>query len=180
MDEIKNNTAEQSPHLIKLFIAIGATLYFLYYIRTSTDWHFIDNVNLIIHEAGHTLCFFFGQFIQILAGSALQILFPTTFSLYFYIKGDYYSSSLLLFWIGQNIINVSIYVSDSIIMQLPLLGGDNVIHDWNYILSRLGILQYANRIGSFMFLLGIITIIIASYFSITTSQREKEKVNNLI
>ncbi len=180
MNELKNDTREKFPHLTKLFIAVGITLYFIYYARTSHEWHFIDNLNLVIHEAGHTLSIFFGQFINILTGSLLQIMCPVAFSLYFYFRKDYYSSSLLLFWVGQNIINVSIYASDAIVMQLPLLGGDNVIHDWNYILSTLGLLKYTNMIGSMMFAFGIAVIVIASYLSITTSQRDDETVNNFL
>lgn len=152
-------------------MALGATMYFLYYIRSSRDWHFIDNFNLIIHEAGHSIFFFLGEFMQIMAGSVFQILVPLVFVIYFYLRRNYFSSSLLLFWVGQNILNVSVYISDAIAMQLPLLGGDASIHDWNYILNSLGIIRYTDMVGSLVFDVGVLVIIVASYFSVMTSQK---------
>lgn len=154
----------------KLVITICATIYFLYYSQTATDWHFIDNFNLIIHEAGHSIFFFVGEFLQILAGSIFQILVPLVFVFYFYAKQNYFSASLLLFWVGQNFINISVYINDAILMQLPLLGGDFVIHDWNYILDSFGVLKYASNIGSIVFYLGLIVIITAAYFSVIYSK----------
>ena len=141
----------------KLFVAVCAILYFFYYIKTSAEWHFIDNFNLIIHEAGHSIIFIFGEFVQILAGSLLQILVPLVFVIYFYFRENYFSSSILLFWVGQNFINVSVYASDAIKMQLPLLGGESSIHDWNYILDSLNVLQYTSKIGSALFEIGFLT-----------------------
>ena len=155
----------------KFFVAVCAIFYFFYYIKTATEWHFIDNVNLIIHEAGHSVIFFLGEFVQILAGSLLQILVPLMFVIYFYFRKNYFSSSILLFWVGQNFINVSIYASDAIKMQLPLLGGEASIHDWNYILDSLNILQYTNKIGSALFETGVL-IIIASSFLVTINSKK--------
>jgi hypothetical protein len=169
--EEEKNIRWQSINWNKLLIALGATAYFLYYAKTASDWHFIDNFNLIIHEAGHSIFFFLGEFMQIAAGSLFQILLPLIFVLYFYLHKNYFSASLLLFWVGQNFINVSIYASDALVMQLPLLGGDSVIHDWNYILDNLGVLRYTNTIGSLIFFSGIIIIISAIYLSLIMSKK---------
>ncbi|MEK7635388.1 MAG: hypothetical protein AAB446_03100 [Patescibacteria group bacterium] len=169
MDGTEKNAIK---NLGKLFVAICATVYFLYYAKTATDWHFIDNFNLIIHEAGHSILFFLGEFIQVAAGSLFQILLPLIFVLYFYLHKNYFSSSLLLFWVGQNVINVSVYLSDAIITQLPLLGGDSSIHDWNYLLNSLGILKHTSTIGSLTFDAGVLIIILAAYFSTVTSQKK--------
>ncbi len=153
----------------RLVVAVSASLYFLYYACTYTDWHFIDNVNLIIHEAGHVIFLPFGEFLHILGGSLLQVLFPFVFAFYFYKRREYFSASLVLFWVGQNIINVSVYVSDSIVMQLSLLGGDSVGHDWNNLLSMIGFLKYTDSIGNIFFGIGIFILVCAMCFSITYS-----------
>jgi hypothetical protein len=142
--------------LIGTFIVSG---YFIYYATTYTQWHFIDSVNLIFHEAGHTMFYFFGQFISVAAGSGMQIALPLLFTAYFYYRGDKTSSALCLMWAGQNILNVSVYAKDAIGMQLELLGGDAVIHDWNYLLSTLNVLQYAPQISAALYSLGMVTII---------------------
>lgn len=155
----------------KIIFALLVSTYFFYYASTSTEWHFIDSINLIFHEAGHTLTFFFGQFISIAGGSLFQILIPILCCLYFYKEEEYYSASLLLFWVGQNLINVSVYAGDAIIMQLPLLGGDGVIHDWNYLLSSLGILKYTPYVADIFYFSGIVVLVLALYFSIITSKK---------
>ena len=154
----------------KLFTALVASSYFVYYIFTYTEWHFIDNVNLIFHEAGHVIFMLFGQFLYVLGGSLFQILFPLVFVFYFYKREDYFPASLLLFWVGQNLLNVSVYISDAIAMQLPLLGGDTSTHDWNNLLQMTGMLKYTKSISLDVFVLGIIVITCAIFFSIKTSK----------
>ena len=151
---------------IKLISIILISLYFLYYISTYTEWHFIDYVNLIFHEAGHTIFFFAGMYLKILAGSGLQIAIPLFITLYFLYNENRFSASLCLMWLGQNILNVSVYIRDAITMQLDLLGGDYVIHDWNYLLSNLDFLRFAPEIASIFYYSGILAIIIGIFSAI--------------
>jgi hypothetical protein len=131
----------------RIILTSLACSYFIYYANTYTDWHFIDNVDLIFHEAGHTIFFFLGEYVQVLAGSAFQIILPFLISLYFLKNKQKISSSLCLAWTGQNILNVSIYAGDAIKMNLDLLGGDSVIHDWHYLLREAYVLQYTDTIA---------------------------------
>lgn len=163
---------------LKIGFSILIILYFFSYLNSAkdlSDWKMIDSVNLIFHEAGHTIFFFFGEFIQVLAGSAFQILVPLVFTIYFFLfRREYYSASILLFWVGQNIINVSIYMGDSIRQQLPLLGGESVIHDWNYILSSTGLLKYTDTLATITFNFGCLVIIVAAVLSIYLAFNERE------
>ena len=155
-------------------IAILVSVYFIYYCFTYTDWHFIDNINLIFHEAGHVVFMPFGRFMHILGGSLFQVLFPFLFVSYFYRKGDYFSASLLFFWVGQNLVNVSAYASDAILMQLPLLGGDSSTHDWNNLLSMTGSLSHTKVIGQSLSALGVIVIALSVYFAFVNSYKKEE------
>lgn len=150
-----------------------ASAYFAYYASTPAQWHFLDFVNLVIHEAGHWVFFPFGEFIRILGGSLFQCVFPLIYVGYFFLRRDYFSASLLMFWVGQNLINVSVYASDAIQMQLPLLGGDSVMHDWNYILGATHLLVFAPQIGYGLYVLGAMTIGLAILLSVGTSQLEE-------
>ena len=150
----------------RIVLALGTAAYFFYYAQTPMDWHFIDNVNLIIHEAGHSIFAFFGDFLHILGGSLLQIAIPVIFSGYFFLRGQYYSGSLLLFWVGQNFINVSVYAADAVVMQLPLLGGDNAGHDWNNLLSMTHALPYTHAIATALFTAGFVTMCAAAALSL--------------
>jgi hypothetical protein len=141
---------------IRLFGALIASLYSIYYLNSPTSWHFIDYVNLIFHEAGHVIFMFGGQFISIAMGSGLQILLPLSITLYFYATGQKLSAAICLMWTGFNFINVSVYAGDAIVMNLPLLGGDSVIHDWNYLLSNLNLLSSTPLVASLLYFIGVL------------------------
>jgi hypothetical protein len=138
---------------------ILVSFYFLYYARTYTEWHFIDSVNLIFHEAGHTLFIFFGQFIRVLMGSGFQVVLPLLISVYFFYQRQKISAAICLMWTGQNVLNVSVYARDALYMQLNLLGGDASIHDWNYLLQSLNLLRYSNQVANSLYALGMLTIV---------------------
>lgn len=166
---ISIQSKNQSISLPKIIFVILITLYLIYYLRTLSEWHFIDNINLIFHEAGHVIFGLLGDFVGMIGGTLMQVLVPIICSLYFYRKNDYFSSSLLLFWLSQNFFNIFVYARDAIKMELPLLGGDSVYHDWNSILSNLDILKYTERISSLIYFIGIITLVCAVVFSLKYS-----------
>lgn len=149
----------------RFIIASLASAYFLYYCFSYTDWHFIDSANLVIHEAGHFVFMPLGRFMEFLGGSLLQVLLPVIFAIYFYGQQQYFSASLVLFWVGQNIINVSVYASDAVFMRLPLIGGPDTLHDWNNILHMLGLLKYTAQIGFSIYVFGFIVILLAIFCS---------------
>lgn len=149
--------------------------YFWYCATTPQSLHFIDSVNLIFHEAGHTIFSFFGTFIHVLAGSGLQIALPLFITLYFFYKKQYVSGSLCLLWVGQNFINVSVYAADALSMELPLLGGDNSLHDWNYLLNEMGWIFYTQKVASTLSTVGFIIIFIASVLSLYYSWSTERK-----
>ena len=159
----------------RIATAIIASIYFIYYSCTYTQWHFIDNVNLLIHEAGHVIFMFFGTFMHIAGGSLSQVLFPAVFVYYFYHRQEYFSASLVLFWVGQNILNVSVYAADAVAMQLPLLGGDTAGHDWHNMLDMLGLLQQTDAIGLAIRILGMCVIFSAVYLSCTFALSETDE-----
>jgi len=158
----------------KLAVAIFAALYFFYYVSSSADWHFIDNVNLLIHEAGHWIFWPLGEFMHVLGGSLNQVLVPLLFVIYFYIQKQFYSSALVLFWVAQNLINVSVYAGDALRMQLPLLGGDEVIHDWNWLLLYTGQLRHTAAIAQTIEIFGILLGITAAIWAIKSSFNEHD------
>ncbi len=60
-------------------------------------------------------------------------------------------------------------------MQLDLLGGDSVIHDWNYLLTSMGILRYTQIVAQTLYIIGLLTIFIGTILSIYYSTRSEEK-----
>jgi len=118
--------------------------------RDVDEFRFLDNVDLIPHEAGHMLFSWFGEFLMVLGGTLGQLFVPIALGVYFYLRKEKFSAAVTLFWLGQNFINVSRYVKDAQAMELPLvsLGGGDSIHDWNYILLRLNLLKHDQGIGN--------------------------------
>ncbi|MEI7498057.1 MAG: hypothetical protein WCK11_02125 [Candidatus Falkowbacteria bacterium] len=140
----------------RILATIVGIIYFYNYATNPSEWHYIDGTNILIHEAGHVIFFLFGNFMTLAGGSIMQILIPSLFIYYFYNHGQFFSSSFLLFWLGQNLINISIYSGDAMSMQLPLLGGDGTIHDWNEMLQQLGLLSHTALISQSIYILGLI------------------------
>lgn len=162
---------------LKLIIAGVASLYFFWCAYDPYQWHLIDGVNLLIHEAGHIVFSAFGEFLMIAGGSLFQILMPALFVGYFWYQGSYYSAALVLFWVGESILNVSVYAGDSLALQIPLLGGPDTIHDWNYLLSSLGVIQHTPKIAGTIRLLGTLVILTAgaaSFYFAKTRQINTE------
>ena len=146
---------------LRLIVALIASVYFLWCAYDPYQWHLIDGVNLLIHEAGHVVFRPFGEFIMIAGGSLFQVIMPGLFVGYFLYHRNFYSAALVLFWVGESILNVSVYAGDSLVLQLPLLGGEDSIHDWNYLLGTLNLLPATGRIAGAIRLLGTVVIILA-------------------
>lgn len=159
----------------KLIIACIAGLYFLWCAWNPYEWHLIDGVNLLIHEAGHLFFRPFGEFMMIAGGSLFQIIMPAIFVGYFIWHKNYYSAAMVLFWVGESILNVSVYAGDSLALQLPLLGGQDSIHDWNYMLSELGMLKSTPKIAGFIRLIGTLVIIFACVWAVKSSLKNEEE-----
>jgi hypothetical protein len=120
---------------------------------------FVHLVDLVFHEAGHVIFGFFGQFLGILGGSLNQVLIPALCTGYFLWHGQTAAAAVTLFWTGESITDVAIYVADGRDMALPLLA-EGLIHDWNWILSELSLRDRAVPIGRTVFALGL-TVLVA-------------------
>jgi hypothetical protein len=130
---------------------------------------FLHGVNLIFHEAGHTIFSPFGQFLHILGGSLNQILIPAIISGYFFFTCQRYAAAVALCWVAENFWDVSIYVKDAQERSLPLLGGEAVLHDWHFLLLDLRLLPYDQVVGNGVYAMGsllyLAAIAIGIYYS---------------
>jgi len=159
---------------VKTAIAALCSAYFLWAAFHPEDWRFIDNFNLVMHEAGHILFMPFGQFMTIAGGSLFQVIVPAVFAFYFYYQQKPFSCALLLFLAGESLVNVSVYAADARLMQLPLLGGDDSIHDWNWMLDRLNLLASTREIAGAIRALGVLVILSATACSFLYARRTSE------
>ena len=121
---------------------------------------FIHGIDLVFHEAGHVIFGFFGEFIAVAGGSLMQVLIPVITTVAFLRTRQWASAAVTLFWTGQSVTDVAIYAADGRARALPLLA-EGMIHDWHYILGRLGLLQSAETVGRLIFILGASTMFAA-------------------
>ncbi len=166
----------------KIGILAVFTFYFLNIAINPAEWTFLNNVNLLMHEAGHFIFMIFGsEFLTIAAGTIMQIAMPLIFILYFYITKQKFSGALTMFWLGQNFINISVYAGDAVRQVLPLLGGrGSEGHDWYNMLSILGLLSYTDRIAATIYYIGTLIIFAAMVFGVLASRKEPESVDYLV
>lgn len=167
------------PNFLKLIFAGILSIYFLWIAWDPMQGSFLDNVDLPIHEFGHLLFRVFGEFLGIAGGSLFQVIFPAVFVAYFIWQRSLYSAAIVLLWVGQSILNVWVYASDAVAMQLILTSGftgsEGSFHDWNYMLDRFGMLGSTKTVAGIIRLAGTFTILGASAAAIYLSFVEPEQ-----
>lgn len=166
----------KGQQVIRYVVTFLLGVYFLLHALNPGEWIFLSYVNLIIHEAGHVFFLFFGDVLQALGGSIFQILIPATFVYYFWRKNERWSASLLLFWLGESILEVSQYILDAQKMNMDLLGGEAVIHDWNFILTNLSLLEYTDPIGNLFYTISILVTISAIILGVFTASGQNPRI----
>ena len=119
---------------------------------SNADYHsFLGGLNLGIHEFGHLLCGPMGELIGVAGGSLVQCLIPLISFWMFHRQQDYFAHSFSFVWLGSNLFEVARYMGDARKLALPLVspfsGNGEVIHDWNYLFHKMGMLQWDTSIA---------------------------------
>jgi hypothetical protein len=127
---------------------------------------FMHAINLPFHEAGHIFFSPFGSFMTSLGGSLFQFALPLGIGIAFLVKNhEPFSASIMLWWAGQNLMDLAPYIGDARALQLVLLGGHTGAevegHDWEAILSSLGWLKYDRTLATLSYGCGILLIVVA-------------------
>lgn len=138
--------------------------------RSQVSWgitHFLlSRVNLVFHEAGHVLLGFFGELIAALGGSLMQVAVPVVCAVTFLRHVNPFGAAVATWWAGQSLIDLAPYIYDARSQRMVLLGGVTGrdvpgYHDWNNVLSRLGLLQYDHGLARLAHLTGALLILAA-------------------
>lgn len=111
-----------------------------------------DIINLYIHEAGHLFFRLLGQWMHIIGGSLFQCLLPLALLVVVWrqdISRIWYPG----FWLGENMVNVSVYIQDAPYRKLRLIAS-GLIHDWWWLLD--GDPDAAAWIGGTVYWMGIL------------------------
>ena len=144
----------------------------------ASTWCFVDFVNLAFHEFGHLLFRPLGMTLHYLGGTLFQLFVPAMLVAYFALRrAEPSGSAFCLWWVGESLINVSIYMGDARELNLPLVGGGD--HDWNELFYRFGLLSEESvaRVAGMTHLLGTVVMVIGLgwwlYFVLQTSAQRR-------
>jgi hypothetical protein len=189
-DTVKKSPAPDKIHILKeLFLYVkpeinpfyfgGRVLFFLVILiwgwkfiftpmgSNYTGMSFMHMINLPFHEAGHIIFRPFGEFVSVLGGSMGQLLIPLICFLTFIIKTrDTFAASVSIWWLGESFMDLAPYINDARDLRLILLGGVTGrdvpgYHDWEYILIRLGWLEYDHTLAGMAYAAGIILMMLS-------------------
>jgi hypothetical protein len=130
---------------------LGFYFLFLYQVaRGSGILLLMDGVFVPIHEGGHLLFRFFGEFLSVAGGTLLQLTVPIALAIYFVFQRQAQGVAFCMFFFFEQFLPIATYMADARAQDLPLLtigDGDYVIHDWNYLFSKFGVLQHDIQIA---------------------------------
>lgn len=139
-----------------------------YFILHGISWptlgaSFLHKVNLPFHEYGHVMFSIFGTYSMFLGGSLFQILLPLFPLFYFMVwQRDNFAASLMLWWCGQNFLDVAPYIADAPTRAIPLTTGNDNSHDWWNLLMLSDALDSAASLATLCFLLGVAVLVLSN------------------
>jgi hypothetical protein len=146
-----------------LILASAFYLLFLYQAaRGSGVLLMMDLVFVPIHEGGHLLFRFFGEFLAVAGGTILQLSVPLMLAAFFIFQRQIPGTAFCLFFFFEQFLPIATYMADARAQELPLLtvgDGDYVIHDWAYLFGRLGVLEHNTAIAHAVRVLGWVGMI---------------------
>jgi hypothetical protein len=135
---------------------MGWVFFYLLFLYQAYRHHgpllMIDVVFLPIHEGGHLLFRFFGgQWIDVAAGTGMQLFVPFALAVYFAFKRQISGTAFCAFFFFEQFLPIATYMADARaqVLQLVTVGdSDYVIHDWNYLFSSVGLLNHDTQIAA--------------------------------
>ncbi len=128
-------------------------------------WSLFDSLNFPIHEGGHLLFGWLGcEFLGVAGGTILQLVAPVASAVMFVRQRDYFAVAVCFGWLSTNLYHIGVYMADARDRALPLVTvGEpqgSIPHDWEYMLGRLGILEYDRAMGWLVCQTGLLAMLV--------------------
>jgi hypothetical protein len=141
----------------------------------------MDLVFIPIHEGGHLLFRFFGEFLAVAGGTLLQLAVPLLLGAYFILRRQVQGTAFCLFFFFEQFLPISVYMADAREQVLPLLtvgDTDEVIHDWNYLFTKFGVLDHDTQIAQAFRIIGWIGMLATTAWMAWCSLRLASRSQN--
>ena len=155
-----------------------AVIYAIARLRNPEHWDPLDDLNLAVHEAGHLVFSAFGETLTILGGSAFQVIVPLAFVAYFARTKQRYAAAVTMSWVGVNLLNVARYIGDARAQDLPLLGGEDTIHDWWYLLINWDMLPSDTVLARWVHFFGVVAFLTSLLGGLMTLKAPSQPVDD--
>lgn len=125
-------------------------------------------ITLAFHELGHVLAAPLGTTPMLLGGSVLQLLVPAAAGAYLLLRQhDWFGLAVCGVWLSTSLFELAAYIDDANRGQLPLVGlGEDVVHDWDALLTHFQLLNQAQKLASGTFALGLLTLVGSAGFAL--------------
>lgn len=175
VNQFVSDSKEWSKGRFPWFRLVILIIFIYVWIRHLNDPMYQDlfkGLNLGVHELGHFIFGIFGEFIGIAGGSIAQCLLPVISLLMFYRQRDFFAISVSFGWLATNFFDVAIYIADSRARELPLVspfgGCEDIVHDWEWLLTYMGILRYDLVIASIVRLSASLCMVVCIVWALWT------------
>jgi len=156
-------------------------LFLLQALQGSGPLLMIDLVFIPIHEGGHLLFRFFGEFLAVAGGTLLQLGVPVMLATFFFFQRQVMGTAFCMFFFFEQFLPISIYMADARAQELPLLtvgDSDNVIHDWNYLFGKFGVLEHDTQIAHAVRVIGWLGMISTVAWMVWRSVQARQATRN--
>ena len=141
----------------------------------------MDLVFIPIHEGGHLLFRFFGEFLAVAGGTLLQLGVPLMLATFFIFQRQVMGTTFCLFFFFEQLLPISVYMADARAQELQLItvgDSDDVIHDWNYLFGRFRVLDHDTQIAHVVRVLGWLGMIATVGWMVWRSVQSRGEVRN--
>lgn len=150
----------------------------------------INDIDTAIHEFGHMLFMpfgweFLGHTMMVAGGSLTQIAFPSLFVGYFLFntkQRDVHAAMVCLWWVGINVLDVSIYAGDARAGKLQLINGltgqdEDSGHDFQYLFGQWGVMNrdtlYAGRLRALAGMMCFVSVAVGLWWLWSAKSKDK-------
>ncbi len=148
-----------------------------------TLYFFVANQTLgIVHEGGHGVCYILPcpEFLTMANGTIFQLLFPGLIAYYYHKRGNLFAALIAFFFVGFSLQYTAWYLSTAheglILPAHKSFLGVDAIHDFNYMLSAMGLLAYESLIAGltrFIAYLIMLAAVIGMFFEAFPNKHKK-------
>lgn len=114
-------------------LTLALAIYGWQCLRTPEDYRWIDSLNLAIHETGHLVFAFDGEFLMLLGGTLLQLLVSAVFVVALWRQGDRHGATVPLGQLGW--LERDQAIGGAVFLLGAVLHGVAIVSGWRAIVS---------------------------------------------